>query len=370
MSEGTHFTATQTAARGKNRWTLVLAGTVVAVLAAGVIFQVFRASEGTAGEEQAGTSAEGSTGKVALSDNSGRKSLGFVNGEPISYDDVARECFNRHGQEVLDNFINRMIIHQACREKGITVTENEVNAEVAKIAKKFELDVENWYRMLQADRNVNPVQYRNDIIWPMLALKKLAGEEIQITEDDLKRAFIRDYGPRVKAKMIMFDNLRRAQEVWNEASQKPEEFARLAKKHSVDPTSKSLAGDIPPIRKYGGNDNLEKVAFGLKPGEISSIVDVSTPERKAYVILQCEGRTEPVVTNMADVQEALSQQLEEEKTQVAVAQVFEKLKKEARVDNLLTRTTTGPVQQTGGAKASGQVRPAAVSRSKQAPQGE
>jgi foldase protein PrsA len=367
MSEGTHFTAVQTQARPRNRWTLILAGTVVAALAAGVIFQVIRAGEGKAGEDSEAAADEGAAGKVSLKDQRQREALGYVNGEPISYEEVARECFNRHGQEVLDNFINRMIIHQACRDKGIVVTEADVNGEVQKIAKKFDLDVENWYRMLQTDRNLNPVQYRNDIIWPMLALKKLAGEEVQITSDDMKKAFIRDYGPRVRAKMIMFDNLRRAQEIWNEANAKPEEFGRLAQKHSIDPTSKSLAGEIPPIRKYSGNDNLEKAAFALKQGEISPIVEVSTPEFKRFVVLKCEGRTEPVVTDMTQVEDAIRQNLEEEKTQLAVAKVFEKLKKEARVDNLLTRTTSGGVQQTAGSKAPGQVRPAAGKAPKAAP---
>jgi len=337
---------------------LALAGTAVALLAAGVVFQVFRAHEGSAGEDQSAEAAGDVAGKVSLGDSSPRESLGRVNGEPISYDEVARECMARYGQEVLENFINRMIIHQACREKGVEVSRAEVDAEVLRIAQKFDLDVENWYRMLQADRNLSPVQYRNDIIWPMLALKKLAGEEIQITDEDLKKAFIRDYGPRVRAKMIMCNNQRRAEEVWKKATEKPEDFGRLAKEHSVDPTSRALEGDIPPIRRYAGNDNLEKAAFRLRDGEISGIIDVSTPEMKRFVILQCEGRTEPVVTDIAQVEETLRKQLEEEKVQASVAKIFEKLKKEARVDNYLTGVTTGGVQQTAGTKKTGQVRTA------------
>jgi len=69
-----------------------------------------------------------------------------------------------------------------------------------------------------------------------------------------------------------------------------------------------------------------------------------------------------VVNDIAQVEEPLRQQLEEEKTQAAVAEVFKKLKDNARVDNYLTRTTSGGVQQTAGAKAPGQVRAASSAK--------
>jgi len=54
-----------------------------------------------------------------------------------------------------------------------TSSEAEVNEEVVKISGKFGLDPAEWVKMLQAERNITPEQYRRDIIWPMLALKKL-----------------------------------------------------------------------------------------------------------------------------------------------------------------------------------------------------
>jgi sugar/nucleoside kinase (ribokinase family) len=37
--------------------------------------------------------------------------------------------------------------------------------------------------------------------------------------------------------------------------------------NSIEPSSKSLRGEVPPIRKFGGQPQLEDVAFGLKPNE-------------------------------------------------------------------------------------------------------
>ena len=195
------------------------------------------------------------------------------------------------------------------------------------------------------------MQYYQDVIWPMLALKRLAGQDVQVTEEEMQQIFVRDYGERVKARMILCDKLHRAQEAWNLVKNDPQNFGKIAREKSIDPTSKSLDGQIQPIRRFaGGNENFEREAFKLKDGEISGIIDVSTPEAPRYAILLCEGHTVPIVKSIDDpgIRQEVLKQLQEEKTQVAVAKVFEKLKKEAQVDNFLANTSTRGVQQTGG----------------------
>ena len=182
----------------------------------------------------------------------------------------------------------------------------------------------------------------------MLALKRLAGNEITITEEEMQRVFVREYGERVKARMIMCDKLQRAQDAWNLVMKDPSTFGKVARERSIEPTSKALDGQIQPIRRFAGNDNLEKEAFKLEEGQISGIIDVSTPEARRYVILLCEGHTTPIVKSMGEpmIREQVHKLLEDEKTQVAVAKVFERLKKEAQVDNFLTNTSTRGIQPT------------------------
>ena len=122
----------------------------------------------------------------------------------------------------------------------------------------------------------------------------------------------------------------------------------VARDRSIEPTSKSLDGQIQPIRRFAGNDNVEKEAFKLEDGQISGIIDASTPEQRRYVILLCEGHTTPIVKsiNETGIREQRHKILEDEKTQVAVAKVFERLKKQAQVDNFLTNTSTRGIQPT------------------------
>ena len=105
----------------------------------------------------------------------------------------------------------------------------------------------------------------------------------------------------VKIRMIMLDNQRRANDIWNKLQKSPEDFQRVAREHSVEPNSRALSGAIPPIHRYSGNEELEKAACSLKEGEISGLIQVGL---KRFVILLSEGRTGRIV-EFDDVQESL-----------------------------------------------------------------
>lgn len=356
----------------------VAAGTGAAVLGAAVLFQCIRALPGTAAEEPVARASakEGTSGKVSLG-NSGaptaassatqknnfaaRVSLG---GKvlTISDEEVAQECVKRLGKEVLDNMVNRATIQLACQSRGIEVTPAEVDKEIVRIAAEFKIPTEQYLQMLQAERNINPQQYRRDVIWPMLALRKLAGAEVTVTDEEIQKAFLREYGPRVKVRMILCDNLRRAQTAWQKAKEDPDNFEKYVQEFSIDQTSKSLDGSVPPIPRNSGSPNIENAAFKLKPGEISAVVQLDDAASR-YVILKCEGRTQPVVTSLdAEVQAELEDQIKRQKTQEQVATIFDTLKKETRVDNYYTGESTGGAKPANVARPDGgkPVRPAST----------
>lgn len=348
-----------------NRLWLMFGGTCVVLAAGLVLMQTFRAQPGQAAGEASGTAKLNGAAQPA---DKLAKPWAKVGKETITYDMVAQESVARYGKDVLDDLINRMIIQQACEKAGVSVTEEDVSAEINRIAKRFNLEPDAWYKMLQAERNITPLQYRQSVVWPMLALKKLAGEQVDITDAEMDEAFERNYGPRVKARLILVDNARRAQEVWSECQRTPDEFEQLAQKHSIDASSRALGGTIPPIPRHSGNPTIEDAAFKLKAGEISGLIELQTGR---YAILKCEGWTEQTVSNIDEVREILYDDLKEQKTQAAVAKVFEHVKKNATVDNYLTGTTTAPsrpgsqpaagaIQQTGNSVPQGAPMPRAT----------
>lgn len=362
MSERNHshdaaaHKATPPAAPNRKRLHIV-AGTACLLLTTAVVLQFMRAEPAISQTQPEGQQ----TNAVATQ----TQYLGRVNNQPISYDQVARECVAQHGVKVLDSMINRLIIQQECEKRGVVVKESEIKREVEEISGKFNLPIDSWYQMLQAERDITPDQYHRDIIWPMLALKKLAGQEITVSEEDMRKAFERDYGPRVEARLILIDgSIRRANDVWDECTRDPDNFDALAQKYSADSNSRPLGGVVPAIRRHAmENKQIEDAAFKLKPGQISAVLQI---KENRYMILKCEGFTEPVVDDIRDVWTELHATLVEEKTQQAVAAIFEELKDQARVINYLTRESTGGAGpggvSTGMIRQTSGQRPAAATR--------
>lgn len=340
----------------KSKTLIVSGGTVVALLVTGIVFQWARANQGTAAEKPKPTNQSTIRTQTAAKITSGNRTI------RIPLDDVAQACLRRVGTEVLDSMINRAIIQLACEEKGITVTQAEVEQEIIRIAKQFNIPVESWLQMLEIERGVTSAQYSRDVIWPMLALKKLAGNSVKVTKEDMHKAFVRNYGARVKCRMIMTDNIRRANDVWGKIRLKPNEFERLARDNSIDPNSRALGGSVPPIARYSGNEKLEQAAFKLREGEISGIINIGF---NRFVILKCEGFTKQLVQNSKEVEPELYSTLVDQKIQEAVALLFEDLKNEATIVNNWTQTTTEgkKVKQASGVKpGTSRVKPAGGTR--------
>ncbi len=127
----------------------------------------------------------------------------------------------------------------------------------------------------------------------MLALKKLASEKIDIKEEELNRAFVRNYGPRVKARMILMDNLRRATTVWEKANADADNFEKYAQYSRLIPRaghSAALYHRFPSTLAT----TARKGAFALKEGEISGVIEVG-PSR--FAIISAKAARFPQSTN-------------------------------------------------------------------------
>ena len=347
MGEGNHLPVPGSTGKPAGRWMWLLGSTAVAVVAGGMLMQyVCSPATKAAADPPAGQARVGRPAPKA-------DILSKVGKDSITYDAVAEECVKRFGREVLDDLIHRLIIQQACEENNITVSDQEISDEIARIAKRFNLDVNQWLQMLQAERNVSPVQYRQSVIFPLIAMKKLAGENVKVEPEDMNEAFVRNYGPRVKARMIMFDSLRRAQLGLEKILRNPDDFEELAGELSVDQNSRALGGQIPPIPMYNGQKELEEQAFKLKKGQISPVIEVGN----RFVVLKSEGKTEPVVSSIDDVRSTLYDELKESKVQADVATLFEKIKKKTIVENYLTGYSNRPERSAGEGSQKGVIQP-------------
>ena len=258
--------------------------------------------------------------------------VAVVNGEKITKEELAKACLWRYGEEVLEAMINKQLILQECRRKGITVTDSEVEDEIARVAHKFGMSPDRWLTMLKKERDIPPEKYRREIIWPTLALQKLAATEIEVSPQEIRQAFESEFGPKVRVRLIAVSSRKKAEEVLQKAKADPKQFGRLAKEYSED-SSAPLMGVVPPIRRHMGVPQLEAAAFRLEEGEVSDIIQVDD----RYIILQCERHIPPTYIDeryRKDAEQRLADQIRDNKLRTVASQLFRKLQDQAKVVNV------------------------------------
>ena len=254
----------------------------------------------------------------------------IVNGEEISRDILARECVRHFGKDVLETMMNRKLIQLHCQENDIVITNADISAEIERNAAAAKLSREMFLQLLQEERGVSPEQYARDLVWPKYAMRRLAADKLEVSEKDINKALETDYGPRIKARIIVLDEQHAADQVRRAALADPESFAKLATKHSIDRDTASNGGRIQAIRLHVGDPQIEQVAFNMNVGEISPIITVGNQ----FVVLKCEGQIPATRANRARIPQ-IKEQILAGKLRDAGQDLFHQLQKDAVVQNVM-----------------------------------
>lgn len=253
--------------------------------------------------------------------------LANVNNQEISRQKVIDAALEDHAEQVLVSLVNRMIIENACNAANVVVTEEEILAEIDATAKKFSIPKEQYLKMIEEERGISPKMYVDEIIRPQLAIKKLAGSAVQVTDADLKIEYDRTYGPAVKVRMISVKTKEEADKIRAEIEKDPTQFAALAQKYSTDSYTAALGGVVPPLRRNTNNAEIEKVIFSMKPGDLSQPV----PLADQYLILLCE-QLIPANAKFEDVKGELTALVSQKKQRDICQDYMKKLFSQAKVE--------------------------------------
>ncbi len=269
---------------------------------------------------------------ISAADSNGIAAV--VNADPITEKALTESTLERYGNDVLENMINRHLILQQCQVQGIEITNADVRAEIQRTAEKFKLSMADYLKLLADERDITPAKYSREIVWPMLALRSLVADKIQITQEEYNRAYLSQYGNAVKCRMIMVADKSKADSLHQQAMADPSKFESLAKQFSEDETSASVGGLIPPIRRFTGDEDLENTVFALKENEVSKVMALGDQ----WIILQSVRQMQaapPKPTDIPLIRAQIEDQIRNRKTQAAASELFARLQSEAKVIKVL-----------------------------------
>jgi foldase protein PrsA len=281
--------------------------------------------------------------------------VALVNRESISRRELADECVARKGKEILETLIARKLIEQALRAKHLDVTAAEINAEIDNVARTMAgVGREAWLRSLDKERGISPVQYARDIIYPSIALRKLAAPLVTVTEQDMNDAFEAQFGDKLRCRIIMCDKLQQAKEIWERLKNNPAGFEKEAQDHSIDMTSRSLGGLLgEPITRHAyprtvsdaaflqlvdGDPNDKDPSHKPKNGDMTGAIQVTEStwailRRESVIPGQKADRNDPATRKM------IHSMMYDAKVKAKMGEVLQDLMRAAAIENRLTGET-------------------------------
>lgn len=259
---------------------------------------------------------------------------------PLTRDELGEYLIARLGADRIQSFVNLRIIEHACQQKGIDVTAAEVEAGLAEDLKGLNVNRKEFVDRILKHYRKTLYEWKFDVIRPRLLMAKLCRDRVQCTEEDLKMAFEAYYGEKVDCRLILWPKEMKTHVFSKYATLRDsdEAFDEEAKKQA-SPTLAASGGRIAPIGRHTtGNEELEKAAFSLKPGELSHIMD--TPE--GICVLKCVKRIPPDTTvKLADVRDKLEKEVIEKKIQLEIPKLFKELQDQAQ-PKIFLKEATGP----------------------------
>ncbi len=205
----------------------------------------------------------------------------LVNGEPILLSEFERQIASyeasmaaagqdpstaegqatlaRDREWVLDRLIEQILIDQAAREAGVTVSAEEVEANVVSLKEEIgDTAFQQWL----ANEGMTEAQMREKLHREMIATQMAS----QIVTEIPTR------GKHIHARHIVVATPEEAQQVLAQV-QAGADFASLAQAYSQDSSTRDNGGDLGYFpRGVLTSVEVEDVAFQLQPGQVSEIV--------------------------------------------------------------------------------------------------
>ena len=241
--------------------------------------------------------------------------------------------------EAINDLIDRTLILQDFKTKGFTIPEYFIDERMQQIIKdEFGGDRQAFLRTLAA-QGYTLAKFR-DFQRDMIIVQEMRKQAVKgvTTVSDTKiseyyKEHAEDYSQpeQIKLRLIAIkgsDNESRRKMI-DEIRQKivdGAEFGDLARMYSDDSAQENY-GDWGWIDRKKLNESLTKVAFALKPGEMSQVVELGG----SYYLLYCEAKKASTMKPLKDVRDEIEKALLQGERQQQQTDWLQKLRRKAYI---------------------------------------
>jgi parvulin-like peptidyl-prolyl isomerase len=263
-------------------------------------------------------------------------------GEIITRQDLGEYLLARMGAARIQDFIDRKLVFLAGKEGGVEVLDAEVDAALTDAMQG--LPRERFIKeIIRGYYGQSLYEWKEDRLRPKLVMSKLCRNQLRYTEDEIRRAFEATYGERVLVRMIIWPKEKEAeaQKLYGQLRDSDDFFNETARHQQPRSDLASAGGKLKPMGRYStGDDTVEQIAFSLKPGQVSELIQTRDGKADQIVLLKCDGRLPADTTANLDAKRAeLVQMVLDQKLKAEVPKKMAELKGLAKPQLLITDWT-------------------------------
>lgn len=234
-----------------------------------------------------------------------------VNGEKITKDQLYDEMYTQGGNALIEGLINKELIRQEAKAKKISVTDEDIEAELERQAANFDMSVEEMMTMFEI-YGFSAERLRSEMESQAM-LRKLLAEEIKVSDEDIQQYYNENQAQftlpeQVRASHILVETEEEAQEILSELN-RGVDFAALAEERSLDTASAVNGGDLDYFPRGRMVEEFEEAAFSMDIGEITK-EPVQTVH--GYHIIKKTDHQEERIQPLDEVKDQIKNLLEDE----------------------------------------------------------
>ena len=236
--------------------------------------------------------------------------LAKVDGNVVTRGEWLRHLYMRRGGRELLAMIDEIIIQQEAEKLGIKPTQEQVRAKLDQVIATLGSREALEQRLRDLGMSMEELMRRVRIL---ATLDEIVRKHIKVSESEMWRYYQAHrkqftHGAMVRARIMLFSDKSSAEAVLS-ALKAGGDFAGLAKALSEDPATSSSGGDTGWFEYDDYAPQISKVAFSLKPSQLSGVF--KGPD--GWYILKVEGRRPPGQIPYEQVREQIEARLIQEK---------------------------------------------------------
>ena len=248
--------------------------------------------------------------------------------------------------KVLDAIIDDRLLDQEVKEAKITVDDKQIDLGVQDVMKRYNLNADQLAQAV-ANEGLTMTEYRQQMrnqLGRFQLMREKVAKLVKVTDADIRTEYdrmARDEGKEIEVHVrhivvsvaenapqpAVDQAFATASAIAAEARQPGVDFAELAKKRSQG-SSSADGGDLGFFRRGAMVPAFEKVAFSLKPGEVSDPVRTAV----GWHVLKLEERRAVGLLPLSELKPQIEEKLRREQGERASTQYVKSLRQAAVIE--------------------------------------